>query len=151
MTLPSATREQMIAAFAKFDEELKKRPEFANWQENKAYKYAIRYNDQLYPMKSIIELATGQPVDSFSGGPEALTFVKKLGFAGEPTRLPAEREVGIALHDLLLLKYPAALDPADAYQTLAETFGLSKTLRTLPMEGSDVNHTLPSPLNSCGS
>jgi hypothetical protein len=140
MALPSATREQMLAAFAQFDNEFKNQPEFANWRENKSYKYAIRYNDQLYPMKSIIELATGQPAESFSGGSEALTFVKKLGFAGEPIRLPTEREVGIALHELLLLRHPAVLDPADAYETLAETFGLSKTLRALPMEGSEINH-----------
>ena len=85
----------MLAAFSKFDDDLKKQPELANWQENRAHKFAIRYNDQLYPMKSIIELATGTSVDSFSGGQEAVTFVKKLGFspgAGHGANSLADRE-----------------------------------------------------------
>jgi hypothetical protein len=140
MAIPSATHEQVLSAIARFDEELNQRPELANWQENKAHKYAIRYNGQLYPVKRIIELATGQPVEEFSGGIEAITFIKNVGFSVEPLRLPTQTEVKLALHDLLLTKYPSELAPTDAYRLLGDSFDLSNNQRTMVMENSDESH-----------
>ncbi len=79
----------IIDAMKQFDEEYSGSAEWLDWQNNKNYKYAIERDSQLYPIKQIISMATGQPVSSFSGGDEANNYLIKKGF--KILTLPDER------------------------------------------------------------
>lgn len=59
---------------------------------NQAHLYAISANDQLYPAKKIVSLATGIPVGLFSGGQPTNGYLKRRGFTIEalPRSLPPE-------------------------------------------------------------
>jgi MoxR-like ATPase len=61
----------------------------------------------------------------------------KAGFNVEALHLPTESEVQIALHERLPAKAPSAIEPAQAYETLADQFGLPQRLRTKRMENSE--------------
>jgi 5-methylcytosine-specific restriction enzyme A len=76
MPLPSVDAEEISAALDRFDHELRNDPQWVNWQNNQAHRYAISKDDKLYPVKQIIAMATGKSVDSFSGGSEANSYVK---------------------------------------------------------------------------
>jgi hypothetical protein len=70
----------ILEAMKQFDDEYRSNAEWLNWQHNKNHKYAIERENQLYPVKQIISIATGQPVGSFSGGDEANNYLIKKGF-----------------------------------------------------------------------
>ncbi|MDD4627432.1 MAG: DUF3578 domain-containing protein [Syntrophomonas sp.] len=72
--------ESILDAMRQFDEEYRSNAEWLNWQNNKNHKYAIQREGQLYPVKYIISIATGDPVSSFSGGDEANNYLIKKGF-----------------------------------------------------------------------
>ncbi len=72
--------EVILDAMQQFDKEYRNNGEWLNWQNNKNHKYAIERDGQLYPVKQIISMATGQPVSSFSGGDEANNYLIKKGF-----------------------------------------------------------------------
>lgn len=78
--LPGRLVEKILSAMVLFDKEHRSSPEWLNWEENKAHKYAILHNDKVYPVKKIVSLATGVPVSEFSGGREANGYVTGLGF-----------------------------------------------------------------------
>jgi hypothetical protein len=69
-----------------FDTQLRAAPEWADWESNRNYEYAVVRADQRYPVKQIVSMATGTPKTQFGGGPEANSFVQKLGFTVEPAR-----------------------------------------------------------------
>ena len=52
----------------RFDIELRNMPDWDDWEQNRAHRYAIEYQGQRYPVKQIISMATGMPVSDFSGG-----------------------------------------------------------------------------------
>ncbi|HBC29709.1 MAG TPA: hypothetical protein DC024_00475 [Clostridiales bacterium] len=85
MTIPEKSREQVIEALRKFDRELRNTPQWEGWEEKLNFKYALSYEDRIYPVKEIIRLAT-KGFTSFSGGPEANDYLKKRGFTVEPLR-----------------------------------------------------------------
>ena len=140
MSLPAVTPERVHEALARFDREERALPKWKDWEENGNFKYAIAKNGFLYPVKEIISEATGVAASDFSGGPEANGYLRKLGFQIEPLRLPTESEVRAALHDLLISRAPSSVEPAEAYQNLAERFGLPERLRSKSMENSNENH-----------
>jgi hypothetical protein len=80
MALPPVSRDRIIDAIRQFDREERESDEWRNWQSNSNYEHAIRFEDRLYPVKEIIHLATGASKDTFSGGPEANSYVEGLGF-----------------------------------------------------------------------
>ena len=80
MTIPSASRDELINALRRFDSDERERDEWRTWQSNGNYEHALQFENRLYPVKEVISLATGAPRDSFSGGPEANSFVENLGF-----------------------------------------------------------------------
>ena len=77
--IPNVSREAITAALEEFDNTLRHRPEWADWQDKKTYKWALKENGRLYPVKEIIRLATGTK-ERFSGGPEANSYVKNREF-----------------------------------------------------------------------
>lgn len=140
MAIPQVERSRLVDAMITFDSERRQSQDWKEWENNENYKYAIVSEGRLYPVKEIIASAAGVPISSFSGGPESNEYVRKLNFDVVPLQLPPETEVRYALHDLLLSRAPEAIDPSDAYQTLADHFKLPPRLREKRMENSDENH-----------
>lgn len=86
------SKEQLIGAMAEFDAKFKHLPEWLNWVDNHAYKYAIFYRENIYPVKKIVSLATGVNVSDFLGGTNLNKSIVKFGFQVISLR-PASWEV----------------------------------------------------------
>ncbi|MCK8825398.1 McrB family protein [Fuchsiella alkaliacetigena] len=80
MAIPDMSREEIVNALHKFDKEYRDTEKWRDFIENKNHKYAIKYNDQLYPVKEIIRIAANYETPSFSGGREANSYLSKRGF-----------------------------------------------------------------------
>lgn len=78
--ISGSTVEDILKALGKFDQDYRSNPEWVDWENKQNHKYAIRYQERLYPVKQIISLATGDPVNAFSGGSEANNYLKAKGF-----------------------------------------------------------------------
>lgn len=68
--IPLVTRQKLEEALSEFDLNLRSSPEFENWEQNKAQNWALEHQTKKYPPKKIISIATGLPVNGFSGGKE---------------------------------------------------------------------------------
>ena len=66
--LPIVSQEQLQAVMVEFDKKFRDLPEWAAWETNAAQRFAIVQDGKRYPPKKIISLATGMPVNNFSGG-----------------------------------------------------------------------------------
>jgi hypothetical protein len=75
MPIPNATHDQIITAMKRYDSELRSTDDWVGWEQNLAHKYAIENDGKIYPVKQIISMATGTPVNNFSGGIEARAIV----------------------------------------------------------------------------
>jgi hypothetical protein len=78
--IPETTRESVIGAMRRFDQELRNSSDWKDWENKDPYKYAIEFEGGHYPVKAIVSMAADTPVGSFSGGDEANNRVKELGF-----------------------------------------------------------------------
>src|SRR2546428_14118513 len=81
-----------------FDAKERNAAEWSGWEQNANYEHAIVRDGKRYPVKHIVSIATGVPKTEFSGGPEANSYVEKLGFAVEPVRsggIALERQIFI--------------------------------------------------------
>jgi hypothetical protein len=76
--IPPADRAEIEQALADFDRDLRHLPEWDGWHLKHNFKYAIKYQDQLYPPKQIIRMATG--ATNFLGGAQANTYLSDRGF-----------------------------------------------------------------------
>lgn len=81
MKLPAVKKEKLERALKQFDEKFRNKPEWRGWMDNQAHLYAISANDQLYPAKKIVSLATGTPVKDFSGGRSTNGYLERHGFS----------------------------------------------------------------------
>lgn len=63
-----ASRDELLQAMDLFDQTCRDADEWAGWEQNRTYKYAIEKEERRYPVKKIVSLATGIPVNDFSGG-----------------------------------------------------------------------------------
>jgi MrcB-like, N-terminal domain/AAA domain (dynein-related subfamily)/EVE domain len=90
--IPDTSLDNLKASIATFDQELRDQPEWDRWERKGNYKYAIAYEGSLYPPKHIIEMATGAPVHTFSGGDEANDFLRKKGLTIVPLDSQTEFE-----------------------------------------------------------
>jgi hypothetical protein len=50
VTIPEVSREELLKAIEKFDQELRDSPDFADWQNKLNYRYAIDYEGRRYPV-----------------------------------------------------------------------------------------------------
>ena len=81
MFLPDVSRDEIEGALNQFDKDLRDEAEWINWENNQTHKWAIDFNGKLYPVKKIISMSTGVSVNSFSGGEQANSYIKKMGFS----------------------------------------------------------------------
>jgi len=80
MAIPPSTREQLIEAIAKFDRDYRNLPEFSGFDSRKNQKYVLFHENQVYPPKMVIHLATGTDRKLFNGGDEANNYLRKYDF-----------------------------------------------------------------------
>ena len=78
--IPSVDRQKILEAVKEFDESLRHQAEWQGWENKQAQKWAVDYEGTLYPPKTIISIATGQPVTGFSGGKESNGYLEQRGF-----------------------------------------------------------------------
>jgi hypothetical protein len=71
VAIPNVPPEALSAAMERFDRELRETAVWADWEQNRAHRYAIEHAGRRYPVKQIISTATGIPVSDFSGGQAA--------------------------------------------------------------------------------
>ena len=74
------TKQQVINALKHFDSQYPDTNSYDSWLDKKTYKYAIRYNGNLYPCKFILSLASHHLMSDFSGGQQTNSVFEKLEF-----------------------------------------------------------------------
>ena len=62
MPIRVVATEALADAMARFDRDFRDATEWASWEQNKAYLYAIEHDGRRYPVKQIISMATGMLV-----------------------------------------------------------------------------------------
>jgi GIY-YIG catalytic domain-containing protein len=77
--IPNTTAEKIKEALVAFDRGVRDTKGWRDWQFRKTHKYAISHRGQWYPVKKIISMATGFPVDRYSGGKESNDYLGRLG------------------------------------------------------------------------
>jgi 5-methylcytosine-specific restriction protein A len=63
-----------------FDECYPSTNQYANWLDNNAFKYAIRYRGKLYPPKHILSEVSNIPTTDFIGGEQTNCVFRQLNF-----------------------------------------------------------------------
>lgn len=66
--IPTPDPEQIRASLARFDTELRGTPAWADWDTKLNHRFAIEDGGRHYPVKQILAMASGQAVNTFSGG-----------------------------------------------------------------------------------
>ena len=79
-SIPDVSREDIIKAIHKFDQSYRNTPEMQDWEKKGSQKYAVLYENEKYPPKHIISIATGMPRNLFSGGEQSNKYLKNRGF-----------------------------------------------------------------------
>src|SRR5687767_6264329 len=78
--IPDVGRDTILEALDIFDTELRNAPEWAGWESNGSYKYAVEHKGKYYPAKKIISLATGVGVNTFSMGETVRGYLQNREF-----------------------------------------------------------------------
>ena len=133
MKRPSLNHTSILEAMSHFDQTLRDAHQWKRWTENRAHQYAIEHDGQLYPVKKIVSLASGEPVGSFSGGRgsgQANRRVREAGFrkiinlhGANPDWLRDELILALNVY----LKHRSKLPAKDSEEIL----GLSRLLNRL--------------------
>ncbi len=128
MPLPQVPPSAVEAAMDEFDQRLRGMPDWADWESDRNYEYALVRKGRRYPVKQIVSMATGTPKSEFAGGPEANSFLEKRGFTVEPVRAGFS-SLASALEGILA-GYPSARrsDPFSAAHPLFKTAVNAKQL-----------------------
>lgn len=80
VAIPPADKQAILNALTLFDSDYRATQAWANWESNRAHKFAVRNAGKLYPAKKIVSLATDLPVHDFTGGAPTNGFLKARGF-----------------------------------------------------------------------
>lgn len=72
--------EDIRKAMCEFDEQHMDSGDYEGWFSKGNYKYAVQDNERFYPVKHILSRATGIASSDFSGGDQANTIFRDLGF-----------------------------------------------------------------------
>lgn len=79
--------EDIRKAMREFDEQYLDSGDYEGWFSKGNYKYAVQKDKRFYPVKYILSEATGIASSDFSGGDQANTIFRKLGFQIVPKPL----------------------------------------------------------------
>lgn len=80
MAIPPVEKKAIEQALAEFDTKFRRQPEWTVWEKNRAHKFAIRVNGELYPAKKIVSIATDIAVRDFTGGKPTNGYLRARGF-----------------------------------------------------------------------
>ncbi len=72
--------DDIVDAICEFDKRYTNSHDYDGWYSKDYYKYAVKYGERYYPVKHILSEATGITSSSFSGGEQANTVFRELGF-----------------------------------------------------------------------
>lgn len=81
LTIPNVNREQLLNAIEYFDSNLRAAPTWQDWLDRDEQQFALSHDGRLYPLKTIVELASGLSATEFTGGDPAYRFLDKRGFS----------------------------------------------------------------------
>jgi hypothetical protein len=79
-SFPPTTKEQILAALATFDSDLRSSEAWSAWEKDGHHLYALEEAGKLYPVKQIISLVTGISRSQFGGGSRANRYLESYGF-----------------------------------------------------------------------
>jgi MrcB-like, N-terminal domain/AAA domain (dynein-related subfamily) len=65
---PTPDAQKIRKALSEFDVALRGTPGWVNWEAKGNHRFAIEVDGRRYPVKQVLSMASGQPVDTFSGG-----------------------------------------------------------------------------------
>ena len=76
------TKDSVLTAMKEFDNNLRNTATWINWEVNRGpHLYAIDHGGHRYPVKKIVSLASGVPVNQLHGGPgRANKLIEDVGF-----------------------------------------------------------------------
>lgn len=114
MKFDNVTRDSILNALALFDADMRGTPDWTDWTQNRAHRYAIRHDGKLYPVKQIVSLAGGISAKQFGGGNEANGAVTVHGFVIESLR--DDERVGLSKPDVRAALEALILQDADLRQ-----------------------------------
>jgi 5-methylcytosine-specific restriction protein B len=129
--IPECSREDLIRAMRKFDSDLRNTSDWARWEDNNSYKFAILFEGRRYPVKQIVHMATGAPRDTYFGGDQANTFVVERGLEVISLRSAEQSPLREGL-ETVLSRYGTAREsePFGSTNSLWSTFArLERALR----------------------
>ena len=72
--------DNIFKAMREFDEQYSDSHDYDGWFSKGNYKYALQHDERFYPVKYILSKATGIASSDFSGGDQANTVFRDLGF-----------------------------------------------------------------------
>jgi hypothetical protein len=81
--VPIPSRDAVISAISEFDAAHRAAPEWAIWETSASHRFAVRHDGKLYPLKMVLQLASGIERSEFSGGMakgQAGAILKQAGF-----------------------------------------------------------------------
>jgi hypothetical protein len=86
-------RSDVLRAISAFDREWPETHLYDDWLSKRTYRYALSYNDRLYPPKRILNLATGVSLREFSGGVDQTNRFRHAIGLGSPAASEGKGEV----------------------------------------------------------
>jgi len=92
-------------AIARFDREMRETEDWAGWENQPRFKYALVEEGRKYPPKEIVSLATGMSTNEFSGGTATNQYLRKRGFVIAPLRTTESVKSSL---ETVLEDYPTA-------------------------------------------
>jgi hypothetical protein len=66
----TVNRQQILQVLDQFKHDYPDTNDYDNWLDKGTYRYALQYQNRLYPCKYILSQATGVPTANFNGGKE---------------------------------------------------------------------------------
>ncbi|MEW6624398.1 MAG: hypothetical protein AB1420_14955 [Bacillota bacterium] len=78
--IPSVSKEEILKALEDFDLSKRNTPKWIGWDKKKRQKYAILYDNKIYPPKHIVGMAAGIHSSLFNGGEQTNSYLTKRGF-----------------------------------------------------------------------
>jgi 5-methylcytosine-specific restriction protein B len=90
--IPDVSRQALLDALRRFDQECRPRPEWTDWESSRAHRYAIEHEGRRYPVGQVLRLALGSDgegaASAIRSGQDANAFVGDRGFVVTTLREP---------------------------------------------------------------
>lgn len=95
--LPRVERQKIEQAFRDFDTHKRGRSYWINWEIDPTYRYAVQWENRLYPVNEIVKMATGE---EYIHSKQARTYLQSYGFS----IIQKHNKASKSQHDLNILQ-----------------------------------------------